>query len=456
MRSRSLRGGVIWTSVAVLTVTAVALIAISIAVIFTNYRGLLKEDLLRQSQHILEEVSYTSGDQESLTRLIEQEPFSTRFVTLIVGADGSVIAESTGPPDVLTALDDDLGALTSLPPAEKPVEVVSGDSRLLVFGTDIPRTDGTRVLVVGATDSIQEEAVWISVLLAITGAIGILAGSAILVVLLGRAVRPITDVAEATGTVDADATARIPVPAGPLEATRIADEINDLLGRVEQDQLERRQLLATISHEMRTPLAIAQGQLEALERYGTDDEEVRTAAGAAGRELRRVTALVDSALTLARAAAPGFISLRDVTLSDVADDLALRLSALDAQVVVHAPPSLSVTLDPERIAQAVLNLVVNSITHNPDGVRVDVRWQVDAQTVDIVVEDDGIGFPEVGQAELVKPFISGRPGSSGLGLAVVQSVAEAHGGKLTLSNASDSGARATLTLPRTTSKPDSA
>lgn len=456
MRSRSLRGGVIWTSVAVLTVTAVALIAISIAVIFTNYRGLLKEDLLRQSQHILEEVSYTSGDQESLTRIIEQEPFSTRFVTLIVDADGSVIAESTGPTDVLTALDDDLAALTSLPSAEKPVEVAAGDSRLLVFGIEIPRTDGNRVLVVGATDSIQEEAVWISILLAITGAIGILAGSAILIVLLGRAVRPITEVAEATGTVDADATARIPVPAGPLEATRIADEINDLLGRVEQDQLERRQLLATISHEMRTPLAIAQGQLEALERYGTDDEEVRTAAGAAGRELRRVTALVDSALTLARAAAPGFISLRDVTLSDVADDLALRLSALDAQVVVHAPPSLSVTLDPERIAQAVLNLVVNSITHNPDGVRIDVRWQVDAQTVDIVVEDDGIGFPEVGQAELVKPFFSGRPGSSGLGLAVVQSVVAAHGGRLTLSNASDSGARATLSLPRTTSTPDSA
>ena len=456
MRSRSLRGGVIWTSVAVLTVTALALIAISIAVIFTNYRGLLKEDLLRQSQHILEEVSYTSGDPESLTRIIEQEPFSTRFVTLIVDADGSVIAESTGPADVLTALDDDLGVLTSLPSAEKPVEVASGDSRLLVFGTDIPRTDGNRVLVVGATDSIQEEAVWISVLLAITGAIGILAGSAILVVLLGRAVRPITEVAEATGTVDADATARIPVPAGPLEATRIADEINDLLGRVEQDQLERRQLLATISHEMRTPLAIAQGQLEALERYGTDDEEVRTAAGAAGRELRRVTALVDSALTLARAAAPGFISLREVTLSDVADDLAMRLSALDAQVVVHAPPSLRVTLDPERIAQAVLNLVVNSITHNPDGVRIDVRWQVDAQTVDIVVEDNGIGFPEIDLAELVRPFVSGRPGSSGLGLAVVESVVAAHGGRLTLSNASDSGARATLSLPRTTSTPDPA
>lgn len=436
------------TSVGVLTVTTVALIAISIAVIFTSYRGLLKEDLVRQSQHILEEVGFTSGDKDSLIRIIEQEPFSTRFVTLIVEANGAVVAESTGPIDVLSAIDDDLGSVTSVPEAEHPVGVVSGDSGLMVFSSDIPGTGGTRVLVVGSTDTIQEESVWISVVLAFTGAVGILAGSAILVMLLGRAVRPIRQVAEATGAVDADATSRIPVPTGPLEATLIAGEINDLLGRVEQDQLERRQLLATISHEMRTPLAIAQGQLEALERFGTDDEEVRIAAGAAGRELRRVTALVESALTLARAAAPDFISLRNVSLSDVADDLALRLSALDAHVVVHAPPSLDVPLDPERIAQAVLNLVVNSITHNPDDVRIDVRWKADATSVDIIVEDEGIGFPEIVQAELVKPFVSGRPGSSGLGLAVVKSVVVAHGGRLTLSNTVDSGARATLSLPR--------
>lgn len=454
MKPRSLRSTVIAASVGVLVLTTVALIAISSAVLFTNYRGLLKQDLVRQSQHILEESGFTAGDEESLMRLIEQEPFSTRFVTLIVDPGGFVIAESSGPSDIESALAEDLTSLTSFTPTEKPVEVTTGDSRLMVFGSDIPNASGFRVLVVGSTDSIQEEALAISAILAITGSVGIVAGSALLVVLLGRAVRPIREVAAATGAIDADATARISVPMGPTEATSIAHEVNELLGRVEHDQLERKQLLATISHEMRTPLAIAQGQLEALERYGTDDEEVRNAAGAARQEIRRVTALVDSALTLARAAAPGFVSLRHVSLSDVAEDLALRLSALDAQVVVHAPPREDVTLDPERIAQAILNLVINSVTHNPDGVRVDVYWQVDVQTVDVFVEDDGIGFPEIPHAELVKPFVSGRPGSSGLGLAVVESVIVAHGGHLTLSNPADSGARATLSLPRNASVKD--
>lgn len=454
MKPRSLRSTVIAASVGVLVLTTVALIAISSAVLFTNYRGLLKQDLVRQSQHILEESGFTGGDEESLMRLIEQEPFSTRFVTLIVDPGGSVIAESSGPSDIESALAEDLNSLTSFTPTEKPVEVTTGDSRLMVFGSDIPNASGFRVLVVGSTDSIQEEALAISALLAIAGSVGIVAGSALLVVLLGRAVRPIREVAAATGAIDADATARISVPMGPTEATSIAHEVNELLGRVEHDQLERKQLLATISHEMRTPLAIAQGQLEALERYGTDDEEVRNAAGAARQEIRRVTALVDSALTLARAAAPGFVALRHVSLSDVAEDLALRLSALDAHVVVHAPPRADVTLDPERIAQAILNLVINSVTHNPDGVRVDVHWQVDVQTVDIFVEDDGIGFPEIPHAELVKPFVSGRPGSSGLGLAVVESVIVAHGGYLTLSNPADSGARATLSLPRNASVED--
>lgn len=447
MKPRSLRSTVIAASVGVLVLTTVALIAISSAVLFTNYRGLLKQDLIRQSQHILEESGFTAGDEESLMRLIEQEPFSTRFVTLIVDPGGSVIAESSGPSDIESALAEDLTSLTSFTPTEKPVEVTTGDSRLMVFGSDIPNASGFRVLVVGSTDSIQEEALGITAILAITGSVGIVAGSALLVALLGRAVRPIREVAAATGAIDADAAARISVPMGPTEATSIAHEVNELLGRVEHDQLERKQLLATISHEMRTPLAIAQGQLEALERYGTDDEEVRNAAGAARQEIGRVTALVDSALTLARAAAPGFVSLRHVSLSDVAEDLALRLSALDAHVVVHAPPRAEVTLDPERIAQAILNLVINSVTHNPDGVRVDVHWQVDDQTVDIFVEDDGIGFPEIPHAELVKPFVSGRPGSSGLGLAVVESVIVAHGGHLTLSNPADSGARATLSLP---------
>ena len=454
MRPRSLRSTVIVASVGVLVLTTVTLIAISSAVLFTNYRGLLKQDLVRQSQHILEESGFTAGDEESLVRLIEQEPFSTRFVTLIVSPSGSVIAESSGPSDIESALAEDVNSLTSFTPTEKPVEVTTGDSRLMVFGSDIPNASGFRVLVVGSTDSIQEEALAISAILAITGSVGIVAGSALLVVLLGRAVRPIREVAAATGAIDADATARISVPMGPTEATSIAHEVNELLSRVEHDQLERKQLLATISHEMRTPLAIAQGQLEALERYGTDDEEVRNAAGAARQEIRRVTALVDSALTLARAAAPGFVSLRHVSLSDVAEDLALRLSALDAHVVVNAPPRADVTLDPERIAQAILNLVINSVTHNPDGVRVDVHWQVDAQTVDIFVEDDGIGFPEIPHAELVKPFVSGRPGSSGLGLAVVESVIVAHGGYLTLSNPADSGARATLSLPRNASVED--
>jgi two-component system OmpR family sensor kinase len=454
MRPRSLRSTVIVASVGVLVLTTVTLIAISSAVLFTNYRGLLKQDLVRQSQHILEEVGFTASDEESLVRLIEQEPFSTRFVTLIVSPSGSVIAESSGPSDIESALAEDVNSLTSFTPTEKPVEVTTGDSRLMVFGSDIPNASGFRVLVVGSTDSIQEEALAISAILAIAGSVGIVAGSALLVVLLGRAVRPIREVAAATGAIDADATARISVPMGPTEATSIAHEVNELLSRVEHDQLERKQLLATISHEMRTPLAIAQGQLEALERYGTDDEEVRNAAGAARQEIRRVTALVDSALTLARAAAPGFVSLRHVSLSDVAEDLALRLSALDAHVVVNAPPRADVTLDPERIAQAILNLVINSVTHNPDGVRVDVHWQVDAQTVDIFVEDDGIGFPEIPHAELVKPFVSGRPGSSGLGLAVVESVIVAHGGHLTLSNPADSGARVTLSLPRNASVED--
>ena len=448
MRSRSLRGGVTLAAVGVLTLTTIVLIGVSIAVIFTNYRGLLKDDLRRQSQHILEEAAGTDGGVDALRTLIAQEPFSTRFVTLVVDSSGALVARSSGPEDILSATQEDQASLFGITPAEHPVELTSGDSRLMVFAANIPGEAQLRTVVVGSTDSLQEDAARISVILGALGFLVIVVGSTLLVITLSRAVRPITDVAAATGLIDANVADRVAVPTSPTEAHQIAREINSLLERVEHDQLERKQLLATISHEMRTPLAIAQGQLEALERYGTDDEEVRGVAAAAGRELRRVSTLVDSALTLARAAAPGFISRRHVSLPDFADDLALRLSALDAQVVVHAPPRIDVSLDPERLAQAVLNLVMNAVTHNPEGVRVDVRWQADASTWSVRVEDDGIGLPQMPPDELIKPFVSGRPGSSGLGLAVTQSVVDAHGGTLTLTSAANSGATVTLSFPR--------
>ena len=448
MSPRSLRGGVTLAAVGVLTLSTIALIGISIAVIFTNYRGLLKDDLRRQSQHVLEEAADTDGGVDAMRTLIAQEPFSTRFVTLVVDPSGALVARSSGPEDILSAIGEDEASIAGIPPADHPVELTSGDSRLMVFAADIPGNAQLKTVVVGSADSLQEDAARISVILGAVGFLVILVGSTLLVITLSRAVRPITEVAAATGVIDANVADRVPVPASPAEAHQIAQEINALLQRVEHDQLERKQLLATISHEMRTPLAIAQGQLEALERYGTDDEEVRGVAEAAGRELRRVSTLVDSALTLARAAAPGFISTRRVSLSTFAQDLALRLSALDAQVVVQSPPRIDVSIDPERLAQAVLNLVMNAVTHNPEGVRVDVRWQADDSTWSVQVEDDGIGLPQMPPGELIKPFVSGRPGSSGLGLAVVQSVVVAHGGTLTLTNAPDSGAAAILAFPR--------
>ena len=139
---------------------------------------------------------------------------------------------------------------------------------------------------------------------------------------------------------------------------------------------------------------------------------------------------------------------RRVLASEFAADLAIRLAGIDAAITVAPGPAEPVDIDAERLAQAVLNAVTNAVVHNDESVRVRISWELTATQFTVLVDDDGLGFPDdVAPEVLMEPFKHGTAGTSGLGLAVVNAVAKAHGGSVSLSRSRWGGANVRITLP---------
>jgi signal transduction histidine kinase len=253
---------------------------------------------------------------------------------------------------------------------------------------------------------------------------------------LSRAVRPVHDLATETSKLPPDDLRPVAVPDGPQEVVALATELNALLSRVRSEAARRNRFLATLSHEMRTPLTVARGQLELLALYGPrDPADAEQTAAVAAAEVVRAASMLDAFLNLARSQEPGFVAPTPQYLPVLAADLRMRLSAMP-EVTVAEPPAITVPVDPERIAQAVLNCVTNALRAADTVI---VAMEHGSQWLTISVDDNGPGWPADKHA-LLRPFTSAS-GSSGLGLAVVQAIAEAHGGNVELVDSALGGAR---------------
>ena len=223
------------------------------------------------------------------------------------------------------------------------------------------------------------------------------------------------------------------------------------LDRLAEASANQREFMASVSHELRTPITIARGHLELLERMDPDQQQAgRETVAVLRDELARMGRLVDDLLAMARADMDDFVRPRPVELVQWFEELELRLAGLAAtgRTRVDPPPPVTVTVDPGRLAQAVLNLVTNAHVHTPPGTSVEVRATTDGALLTIAVRDDGPGIPADIRDRVFAPFVRAgeAPTSTGLGLAVVRAVVAAHGGQVGLDSGS-AGTTVVLELP---------
>jgi signal transduction histidine kinase len=212
------------------------------------------------------------------------------------------------------------------------------------------------------------------------------------------------------------------------------------------------QMAATVAHEVRNPLGILRGQIElARERLAPaapPREQERFAEMLA--EIERLNRLTEEFLGLTRDVA---LEAREVELgalvAAVADEV--RLVAPQAEIIVErvTPGARTVRADPEKLRQAILNLVLNATQIGGAGVRVTIEVAADGERARISVIDDGPGVPAGLAASLFEPFVTARAGGSGLGLAAARRIAERHGGSLVFeARPGARGARFSIYLPR--------
>ncbi|HUY29637.1 MAG TPA: ATP-binding protein [Acidimicrobiales bacterium] len=255
------------------------------------------------------------------------------------------------------------------------------------------------------------------------------------------------------------------VPATRDEIAALATTMNELLARLHAALARQRTFVADASHELRTPFAVLRAELELAGRPGRSRGELERAVASAAEETARLNRLTDDLLALARSDDGELTVRRSATdiggiLRRSAQVAALPAAACGVELRVDAPDGLVASVDADRVRQAVDNLVDNAVRHAPRGTAVVLHARsapagdgVAGDGVVVEVADAGPGFPPEFLPHAFERFR--RPdtsrarsgGGAGLGLAIVQAIAAAHGGDASARNAPAGGAVVSLVLP---------
>jgi two-component system sensor histidine kinase SenX3 len=258
-----------------------------------------------------------------------------------------------------------------------------------------------------------------------------------------------------------------PRPSGPIELeARIAPLHGGLVAVIVDDRSEarrvedvRRDFVANVSHELKTPVGALSLLAEAVEDASDDPEAVRRFAGRMHLEAARLTTLVNELIDLSRLQGDDPLGHAEVVAIDdlvaVAVDRArLHAEAKQIALVVGGEHGLSVDGDRQQLATALSNLVENAIHYSPDRTKVVLSARVADDEVEIAVTDQGIGIPEADLDRIferfyrVDPARSRATGGTGLGLSIVKHICSNHGGEVVVWSVEGAGSTFTLRLPR--------
>ena len=248
--------------------------------------------------------------------------------------------------------------------------------------------------------------------------------------------------------------------AGPAdELKELGDTFDNLLARLERSFQSERRFIANASHELRTPLATMRASLDvAMAKPGPFPPQTITLTERLRHELDHIDRLLDSFLTLAHTqqAPEGeqtTVSLQAITAASI-ERRSPAISSMGLNIDVESNgPAGWITGSETLLSQMVDNVIDNAVKHNQPGGWIRVRATIEGPNVRLVVDNGGPLLDQNDTRELARPFRrlgterTGSEKGSGLGLSIVEAIAESHGGELQLEARSEGGLRVTLTLP---------
>ena len=270
-----------------------------------------------------------------------------------------------------------------------------------------------------------------------------------------RALRPIDAIATALESIQAtDLSRRVDPHAPDVEVKRLTSSVNQLLDRLNTSFTTMKEFTADVSHQLQTPLTIMKGTIESARRAKTADQQ--HALDALSVEVDALTATLQDLRDLALADADSAASRdRPVSVSDVFNEAAELIEALaeahgiacDTQI----EPGMTTWGNAVRLRQVLLNLGENAVKFTPPEGRIQIEARRHDRQIIATVSDTGRGIsPDLLPRVFDRHVHGGQTGAeagSGLGLALVKRIVEAHGGRVVIQSERGLGTTALVTLP---------
>lgn len=254
---------------------------------------------------------------------------------------------------------------------------------------------------------------------------------------------------------------RMPVASSKDEITMLQSTFNDMMDEVEESFGKQRRFVEDASHELRTPIAIIEGHLRMLSRWGKEDAKVmESSLRISTEELQRLKGLVDHLLLLSRAeqadgnqSTEGRCSCPETVIVDAARKHGALLPDMDLDVKTDELKGVTIAIGDQELAQIVHILLDNAVKYSGDRPKIEVYAGIQGKQAIVTVTDRGIGIAEEDVPYVWDRFYradkarSGGKGGYGLGLPIAKSLVRKHGGEIHLVSKLGEGTKVTVEIP---------
>ena len=334
--------------------------------------------------------------------------------------------------NLLGPMDDDLAAAIEAKVGRPFTMDWTSDSRDVLVRVQLP---GAVLEVEAPRKRLYATTIYLFVLWVVGSALLLFAVAAMFLRIQVRAIRRLAEAAEAFGM----GRDRGPIkPEGATEVRQVAAAFNRMQERIRRFLSQRTEMLAGVSHDLRTPLTRLRLALAVLPPHPDMRQDVADMTA----DVEEMERMVGGYLAFARG--EGSEQAQPVDLTALLEDVASAARRAGAQVELDGPAELTLNLRPDAARRAVTNLVDNARRHARQ-----VRLSVEPQErgVQVIVDDDGPGIAPERRESVFRPFESGALGGTGLGLTIARDIVRAHGGDIVLGDSPLGGLRARMRLP---------
>lgn len=351
-----------------------------------------------------------------------------------------------------------------IPPREAVLQTLSGsvfvgqatdpDGRsFIIAGVPVPGNGGA-VLLLAPAEPVRHSLILARRYLWLAGGGTLLLGTVLALLLSRHLLRPVIAIEQATRSIaKGDLSTRVDVSSGD-ELEVLAGAVNQMTEQLQAFETRRREFLANVAHELRTPLSYIRGYTQALrEGLATTDDERERYQRIVHEESARIGRLVDDLMDLAQ------IEEGQMAMTRTPLDLRIPIEQAVATVRPRAEEkgiALSISLpqdlppilaDGGRIQQVVFNLLDNSLRHTPEHGAVHLTAAQEGESISVSICDNGPGVEPELLPLVFERFHKGHGAGRGLGLAIVRSIVRAHGGEVGVSSTCGSGTTFWFRLP---------